>query len=399
MRFTNLNFKLSILQGTYWAASCVLFSFMVPLLKGWNYSNFTIGTMTMLIALSCMTAQPLWGMYCDHKGTIKGVFITNVSISCGLVLFLPLASKSLLLACILLIMLSSTIQSMGSIIDAWTIRLYNDGEKVNYSLTRSFGALVYAFTAAGFGSLLDRYGMWIRIPVFIGLTILIILVAFKTKAPALMNRYQVESKMTDVVKKLKNNRRYMRFLTSIVLIFIGYGATQSFYPILLNQLGGTNTDLGLGLFIMALSQVPPMLFYVFLVKKIARGQTLLMFSMFFFSLKGVVLALSANIPWALGGQLFEILSFGLFLPAAVGYINEIVEQKNIVTAQLVFSASTFGLGSIIGNFSGGLLSEFFGVRNMMLLLNSVGFMGFLYFVFTEIKNYKLQKGSDYTINE
>lgn len=387
--FQDLNLKLSILQGTYWAAYCVLFSFMVPLLKQWNYSDFTIGIMTMLIALSSMVAQPLWGMYCDHRGNIKVFFIIIISISCGLVLFLPLASKSLLLTGILLIMLSFTIQSMTAIIDAWTIRLHNDGEKVNYSLTRSFGSLVFAFTAAGFGSLLDRYGMWIRIPVFLLLSTLVIFVAFQTKAPSVLNKTHIDSKMTDVISNLINNHQYMRFLISIILIFIGYGATQSFYPILLERLGGKNADLGVGLFIAAISQVPPMLFFGFIVKKVARGRTLLMFSMFFFGLKGIVLALSPNIPWAIWTQLFEALSFGLFLPAAVGYINEIVEEKVIVTAQLVFAASTFGLGSIIGNFSGGILSEVFGVKNMMLLLNSVSFIGFLFFIFIELKNSKL----------
>ncbi|MHB1484896.1 MAG: MFS transporter [Saccharofermentanales bacterium] len=383
--FLNLNsknFKFSILQSVYWSAFCVLFGFIVPMFKDLGYTKFEIGILTMLIALSSMISQPLIGLICDKKGNIKNLFIIMMVLSCIFILFLPQSSKTLLFAAFIIMLLSVTFQSMASIIDSWAIRLKNNGENIDYSLTRSFGAMSCSFVAIIFGVMLDKYGIWIRIPVFIFLISVVIFVAFTIKSPKRAVIILDEEKSVNTFTLLYQNKRYRDFLIATILIFIGYGSTNVFFPILLNQLGGKNSDLGVGFFIMSISQALMMILFGILAKKTNNNiDILLVISMLFFAVKGILVAISPNIGWALIVQILEAVSYGLFLPSAVGYINKIVDNKMIITAQTLFAATSFGLGATIGNFAGGVLSEIFDVKIMMLILNSIALAGALLFIY------------------
>lgn len=374
----SLNVKLSLLQGAYWAAYCVLFAFMVPLFKDWGYSDFMIGVITTLMSLMNMVAQPIWGMYSDRTGKIKPLFISLMLVSVSVVLFLPLGGHSVWHAIWIVMLLTACISSAAPLIDAWTIKLNNDGLKTNYSLTRSMGSLVYALVAVGFGTLLDATGMWMRIPIFIAIIILIVVVSFRIQAPK--QKQDVHHQRASVLRHLLQHRAFIAFVISAICINIGFSAMMSFYPILLKELGGNNTQLGLSLFIMAISQVPGMLIYNFLITKVSSHRFWLTFSLFFFGFKGMLVAFSPNLTFALSVQVFEALAIGLFVPAAMSYINEIVDNAMLTSATTIFAAIAYGFAPMVGNFTGGLLSELYGVRTMMVIVNCIAFLGFLWFV-------------------
>jgi PPP family 3-phenylpropionic acid transporter len=271
-------------------------------------------------------------------------------------------------------------QSMPSVIDSWTLQLMNAGEKVDYGLTRSIGSFFYSITALGFGFLLDRFDVWIRIPAFLGLALVAILTAWSSPPPPRQSHHESNGRMTDAIRSLAGNRQYLAFLASVVLAFVGYGASISFYPVLLAELGGSNTDLGIGLLFMAMAQVPTMMGFGLLIRKGFKVHHLLAVSLFFFSFKGILLSVCPTTAWAIGAQSLEVLTIGLFLPAAIHHINETVDRRGMVTAQLLLSSASFGLGSILGSFFGGLLAERMGVRPMMLALNAFGFLGLALFV-------------------
>jgi PPP family 3-phenylpropionic acid transporter len=374
-----LNLRFSALQGSYWAAYCVLFSFMVPLLRNFGYGKFSVGVMMTLMAVGCMLAQPLWGLVCDHVGHVKAVLVANLIVTCLIALALPGAIGNPVLTGLLLLLMSASMQSMPSVIDSWTLQLLNAGEKVDYGLTRSIGSFFYAITALGFGMLLDLFDVWIRIPVFIGLSLAAILSAWITPPPPRQVHHDSEGRMSDTFRSITCNRKYLVFLASVMLAFVGYGASNSFYPILITELGGDNAALGLGFLLGGLGQVPTMIGFGFLVRKGVGVQHLLALSLFFLSFKGILLSLCPTAVWAIGAQALEMLTIGLFLPAAIHYINETVDQRAMVTAQLLLSSS-FGMGSILGSFVGGLVAEWFGTRPMMLALNLFGFLGFAVFL-------------------
>lgn len=374
--------KFSLLQGAYWAVSCVQFFFLVPLFREMGYSIFEIGLLNMLIAGSNMVAQPFWGMFCDRKGHIRTVFISQMLAGCFLVYFLPLSGDRILIAAIVVIGLTVSVQSMSSIIDAWSVKLMHEGDFVDYGWTRSIGSLFFASAAITFGFLLDHYGDWIRIPVITGLTILVVLIAFGIRNPSQASRSptpgQTESK--EIMLALWHNRRFVRFICCSFLVRLGSCVSLIFYPLLINELGGSNADLGVGLFIMAISEVPIMMLFGFFASRVAKVPVLLAIGMFFFGIKTALIAISPNVVWAIGVQVLEALSYGLFFPAAIYYVSDSVDRRSLVTSQMVLSSVFNGLCLLIGSLLGGLLSEKYGVGEMMLTMSSLSFLGLLLFL-------------------
>ncbi len=373
-----MNIKLALMHSLYWVAYCILFAFMVPLLKDWGYGNTGIGLMMTIVPLAGMAAQPLWGSLCDRHGHLKKVFIAAMSAGAGLSLFLPAGRLGAAPAVILLILLSVTVQAMSPMMDAWSVGLIRDGHPVRYGGPKSLGSLAYAVTAAGFGFLLDRFGPWVRIPAFIAAVLLLLAVSAALESPSHEKHCGTDAAAGAFasVSLLMKNRRFMFFALSNGLVFLAFGALNTFYPILISDLGGSNADLGLGLFLMGMFQVPALALYETISRRFKiRLRAALPLSMLFYSLKCAAAAWAPSITVLLAIQVFDFFSYGIYMPAAMEYLNATVDRKSAVSAQMIFSASSYGLGATAGSLAGGLLAGAMGIRGMLSLISLVSASG------------------------
>jgi len=385
MTRTASNLRFSVLQGFYWSAFCVLYTFLVPLYRQYGYSEITIGTLSMLTSLASVLIQPLWGMACDRSGRLRGILILNVTAAVPLAFGLLLGRDAPVRMGVIVFLLSATYLSMGPVIDSWTMKLVNQGHGIRYSLTRGIGSLVYAVTAAGFGRLLDAAGMGVIPFVFALQAALIVLIAIVTRSPAREAHHDIKSSPFAAISALMGNRKFVMFLISLILLYAGNGAIMVFMPVRMEALGGTNATLGIAMTVMALCEVPAMLLHHRFVRHI-RNDTLLTASLFFFVVKGVATALAPSATVLILVQTLQFVSFGLYLPSAVQYINRLVDEKSLVTALLLFSSATYGLGMMIGGMAGGLLADAFGVQAMMLMLSGVTLTGVLLFAGSNIRH-------------
>jgi MFS family permease len=114
--------------------------------------------------------------------------------------------------------------------------------------------------------------------------------------------------------------------------------------------------------------------------------------MFFFILKGVATALAPSTTILILVQVLQFASFGLYLPSIVQHINRMVDEKSLVTALLLFSSATYGLGMMVGGLVGGFLADAVGVQAMMLLLSIVTMSGFVMFMLTGRKVERISPG-------
>jgi MFS transporter, PPP family, 3-phenylpropionic acid transporter len=270
------------------------------------------------------------------------------------------------------------------------MKLENHGETVNYSLSRGFGSLFFAIAALVFGWLLDRTGMWVIAPVFIIIAVVLGIITFFIKAPKLEAHHgKGNGSMLKSLSLLLGNRRFMVLLMSMSILFTGTGAIDmTFYPVLMKELGGGNTELGIGLFLMAFSEVP----ILFLYSKVARhfqARTLICASLFFYVLKCLLIASAPNVTILILAQGLQMLSFGLLLPAAVHYINSITDAQSMVTAQVLYSSTTFGLGNVVGSLAGGAIAKVLGVRPMMFILFPLVLLAFILFTALSAKDRRI----------
>ena len=87
-----------------------------------------------------------------------------------------------------------------------------------------------------------------------------------------------------------------------------------------------------------------------------------------FIVKITVLALALSPTMLILAQMFQFLSFGLYMPSVVHEINSMVSEQQLTTALLVYASLTFGLGIMIGSSLGGIFADRFGVQAMLLMM-------------------------------
>ena len=273
-----MNFKYGLLQG-FIAAYCCIFSFYIPLSHSFGYNPLTIGVITMCGTVALTVAQPVWGLFCDRSKKIKPVLAAVLVGGVIGSLILPLGKKSIVYTMLAVLTLASTTQSLMYIFDTWSIRLRNDGANISFGLTRSFGSAFYASTGALFGAALDRFGMKIITPVFIALTCIVIALMLSIKEPHVETLAPSDKENFMLgVKKLSKNKLYISLLVSVFFIFFGFFGSSTFLALRISELGGKNSEYGLALFIMAMSEIPALLLYKACDK--VSNRTLLCISMF-----------------------------------------------------------------------------------------------------------------------
>src|SRR5699024_432240 len=92
---------------------------------------------------------------------------------------------------------------------------------------------------------------------------------------------------------------------------------------------------------------------------------LVMLSMLFGTLKGVLLLLTTGFLGVLLVQPIQVLGYGLFTPASVYFVNESVPEADRVRGQTVMMVASNGLGGMLGGLlAGGTLD--LGGANLML---------------------------------
>lgn len=376
--------RFSLLHGFYWSSFCILYSFLVPLYRHYGFNEVTIGFLSMTGSLASMVIQPLWGLVCDRTGRIKGIFTSMVlfSILASYGLWLGRISAGLMFPVIFL--LASTFMSMGTVLDSWVMKMGNEGHRVRYSITRGIGSLAFAATSFGFGRLLDAVGMSIIPMAFTFMALLLAGTAALTRAPVHINHDILTDKATNrpaehplsAFSDLAKNRRFMLLLISMMLVFIGTGASIVFMPVRVAELGGANAAVGTAMTVMALSEAAAMLLHHRLAKRF-RNELLLAGSLFFFIVKIVVLAMAPSVTLLIVAQVFQFFSFGLYMPSVMHHLNHIVGERQLTTAMLLLASGSSGLGMMVGSSAGGIMASMLGVQSMLLILACVTACGFL----------------------
>lgn len=376
------------LQWFYWAANCTLFPFLVPYLKSSGYDEISIGTLISLMSLASIIGQPFWGNFIDRRSSTRNIF-RNVLIACLIVsgfigIFIPYLIGFFVILTLIIMLMSFTESSMYTIIDSWTLNCTPTKPWIDYGLTRGLGSLGYSITAIFFGIVLDRFGYNKMFPAHFAMILFAITFCFivgRSNKASCSSPKTVGRKISFPFLDIGKSPQFIWFLSSSTIIYIGYRALQTFYPILLSQKGGDNKALGISLFIMAASEVPVLFLSKRLLNKY-KDTSLITVSMFFFLIRIFLHAVIPSVEGLVLLQATQSLSFGLFLPASVHYVNRLAPIGLSSTFLTIASSCYFGIGGILGSFIGGILVDKAGIYFMLWCSAILSLIGLLIFIFS-----------------
>ena len=370
----------SIVQMLYWITACTLCGYAVVYLEYRGLSSTMIGIVVGGGACLSIVVQPMIAQLTDKipRLTVKRMIQLLIIIMATLVMvmtFLPLPIGGVMVIYTVLYMLNTCVTPFLS---AMGMEFMNCGYHLDFGVSRGLGSLAYASFAAFLGFIIEK--TYPGVLGFIYLIWAVILFVFisamedlgdRQKTTESQRRYETEENMLQIVLK---NPSMLRLMIGFCLMNLSNQVAITYMVNIVDNLGGSGSTLGIANFVSAASEMPIMLMFAYLLTK-TNCIRLLKVSAVFYVLKPILLFSAGSIPMALLGFGMQGLSFGLFTPAAVYFVNSAIEPEKRVKGQAVFSMVTGGLATCIGNFMGGWMQDAFGLEMLLIVCAVIALAG------------------------
>lgn len=380
-----VKYQYTFIQALYWMANCASCGYAAVYLLHRGLSNTMIGFVVGGAALLSMLVQPLTAQLAESIPFLSVKRMIQVLIVLMAGCFAVLTWVPLPVAGVFGVFLMMNMMSicMPPLMSAMGMEFINRGYYLNFGLSRGMGSISYAVCAAILGFLLNRFNPGILGYIFIGLEILLFcavaIMEDLGKEEVTVKNQIVQDTEESMFKIVMKNPVFLSLMIGFCLTNMSSMAVCTYMVNIVKDLGGTDATLGIANFISAASEMPVMLLFGYFMKR-SNCIKLLKVSALFFVLRMFVLWGAGSLPVACVGIAMQGLSFGLFTPAAVYYVNSTLTPEKRVKGQAVFSMITSGAATCGGNILAGWLQDAFGLKTMQLICMGMAFVGFLIIV-------------------
>ena len=387
-----LNIEYFSLQSLFWMTYCMVVGFSVTYLLSCGYSNSEAGYILASANICALVLQPFFADLADRSKKINAMTIFLISISiifvCSIGLFF-ISVRSVILTLIYVLMITLA-NAVIAFLTSVQFLMDPSKTKINFGLCRAGGSLFFAILSAAMGILIERIGMKsIPTALFI-ITFLIIILCIYITRHRIHTTYESTDDLTDrksstLLVFFKENPKFMILSIAMLFIYYAHAFITNFTISIVRNVGGDNREMGYLIAFMALMELPGMIGF----KEISRRfkvSSLLLFSMFMFSVKAIIIWLSPSLMTLTFGFALQVVSFALYIPASVQYANIVIDEKDTVKAQMMFNLMQAG-GAVFSSIIGGWLIDFSGISHALLvgaILSCIGTM----IAFTAIQNTK-----------
>ena len=362
------------------------FASVFMLAKG--YSNMHIGITMAVANLLALGLQPF---VADHMDRAKGIKIIDAIVWMTLFMmvtgvgYFAFAGGSFMLAAALAAVLAvhALIQPL---LNSLAFRLGESGADVSYGIGRAGGSLGYSVIVAVLGTLIEKKGE-MSVPVCMeAACALLIALLFITKysftkmkrandieiakrtgtAP---DETDAEDERIDLRAFIRRNKYFFIMNLGISGLLFSNAILSNYMPQIAAGVGGTTEQTGRILSLMAILELPTMIF-IGRLKKHFRSRTLIKVASLGFTGKIVVCWLAGSVRLLFAAQAFQVAAFALMMPAMVYYIDEIMSLGEAVKGQSLFTMM-FTFSTIIASLAGGWILDASGAKALTFVASLV----------------------------
>lgn len=378
----------SVVQALYWMTSCALAGYAAVYLQDRGLSNTLIGVTVGGAACLSMVIQPLAAQVVESISglTVKKVIqalIVMMAVMFGVLTVIPVPVAGVV---ILYMGMNTLNYCMPPMLSAMGMEFINRGYYLNFGLSRGLGSISYAVCAAVLGIVIDRFFPGVLGYIYVVLAILLFLAVsamkdLEAEEPTFQQEIVEREKKPEesIWKTVCKNKTFLCLMIGFCLANMNNAAIATYTVNIIKNLGGSDTVLGFANFVSAASEMPVMLLFGYFMKK-GNCIRLLKVSAVFFLIKPLVLVFANALLLVILGLGLQGLSFGLFTPAAVYYVNSTLIPEQRVKGQAIFSTITAGAATCGGNVLGGWLQDAFGLQTMLWVCAAMALVGVLFVI-------------------
>lgn len=354
----------------YYAALSSLMPFMVLFYQDLKFSGSQIGLLTGVPPLITLFAAPFWTNVADS--THRHRLIMSLGIAIALVSTMILQSMTAFIIIFLLILVINIFVSpVISLADSATMAMLGEDRSM-YGRIRLGGTIGWGFIAPIVGALVDNYSLKVAFFCY-GL---FMLSGFFVAQNVVHDSSEHSDSSRQGLRFFLTSRRWILFLSLAFLGGLGALSVSSFLFPYMAEMGSSKSMMGFASMIATFTEIPIFFFGNYLIKRFTAYR-LLIWSLILMGVRSLLLAW-INVPTAvLIVQVFGGLLFPAMWLAGVAYADEHSPQGLKSTAQGLFGALSFGVGSAVGGFLGGLLLETIGGRGLFLVFGVILLVGLI----------------------
>ena len=352
----------------YYAAMASFMPFIVLFYQQLNFSGTQIGLLTGVPPLITLAAGPFWTGVADstrRHNLIMGVGIVMAAVTA---FTLPMMT-SFAAIFVLVVLFNIFFSPVASLSDTATMSMLGE-ERAMYGRVRLGGTIGWGIFAQIAGILLATYGLRV---LFFAYAI-ISLINFFISRKLTFGEHEEHETARGSVWTFLTTRRWVIFLLSSFFGGLGSISVASYLSPYLKELGANGTQIGFALTVATLTELPIFFFGDRLVKRFTPYGLFLIAlvligvrSLIFGIVNTVFLAILVQ---AVGGMFFPAMWSG-----GVAYAYEHAPDSLKSTAQGLFGAASFGVGSAVGGLICGVLLESIGGRGMYSVIGIIILVG------------------------
>jgi PPP family 3-phenylpropionic acid transporter len=337
-----------------------------PLLfDDWGMTAFQIGALVALSHLIRIIAPPVWGWAADRRGQARNLLQAGAAIMATMCLLLPLVGgiePALRFggAALVMAVLHLAAAGQGPLTETMSLRLA-DGDFGRYGRMRVWGSVGFILTVAGFGPLLDVFGVRL-LPFLLAIIAACLVLAVRRlppvdRAPA----RRPEGRLRDEILK----PTMLAFLAASLLMILAHAPFYAFFSLYLVHLGYAKTSIGLFWALGVVAEIG-----LFLVQKRLFDRfpatLLLLASMLLCVLRFLMTAAAAWLPAGVAtlflilAQLLHAATFALHHSASMSVMHQRFGTRYQARAQSLYTAVSYGLGGAIGGLGAGVIWQGWG---------------------------------------
>jgi PPP family 3-phenylpropionic acid transporter len=352
----------------YFAAFAALMPFFVLFYQGLGFNGPQIGLLTGVPPLITLFAAPFWTGIADAKHWHKLVMGGGITITVLSIFLLP-SFTSFAAIFTLIILFNIFFSPVPSLADSATMNMLGE-ERAMYGRIRLGGTIGWGLFAPIAGAIVQNYGLKLAFWSFSA----IMLINFFVSQRFVHGLHEGGTSNPGGIRVLLTNRRWINFLFLAFLGGLGTFAANAYLFPYMAELGANETTMGFALTIATLTEIPIFFFGDRLVKRFTN-YGLLLLALVMVAIRSLLLAavstpLMVLVLQALGGTIFPAMWL-----AGVSYADQNAPAGLKSSAQGLFGAMCFGVGSAVGGFIGGLLLESLGGRGMFLVFGIIVLIG------------------------
>ncbi|MDO4545202.1 MAG: MFS transporter [Bacillota bacterium] len=383
-----LNFEYACIHGTYWMFYGVASSFASVFLLARGYSNSEIGVVLAAANILAVVMQPLVADLADRVKKISLIGITEIMTIMMMVMTVGLFAfkgKTLALA-VIFVLLIAWHTVLHPLFNSLTFKLEECGIHINFGVARSMGSLAYSLLMAVLGTLVERHGVTV-LPIT-GEVILVMLLlslfftkrqydkakAIKDNKAAIRASEGAEGKPAeteqaeeeiDLRRFIQRNKLFFVVNLGVIGLYFSNSILNNYMMQIVSVVGGDSEDMGRILSLMAFLEIPTMVCFDLLRRKFSC-QLMLKVAAVGFTLKIGMCFLAQSVAMIFVAQFFQLISFALFLPAMVHFINQVCSRGEAVKGQALFTTMVT-VTTVFSSLAGGVILDVSGARMLTLI--------------------------------